>query len=67
MLEGRVVIHDCGCWKIWSYRSPAIVLRFAACAECIRKGLDTAEEMLHLDKVDSVSALEREREQLWLT
>ncbi len=43
------------------------MLRFAACAECIRKGLDTAEEMLHLDKVDSVSALEREREQLWLT
>ncbi len=39
------------------------MLRFAACAECIRKGLDTAEEMLYLDKVDSVSALEREREQ----
>ncbi len=43
------------------------MLRFAACAECIRKGLDTAQKMLDLDKVDIVSALEREREQLWLT
>ncbi len=67
MLEGRVVIADCGCWQIWGYSKPPILLRFSACSECIALGLDRATEMLYLDKVDSVSASEEEEDQLWLT
>jgi len=66
MLEGRVVIRDCGCWEIRSYGTD-LLLRFHACAGCIGKGLDIAEELLYLDKVDSVSASVEVEEQLWLT
>jgi len=66
MLEGRVVIHDCGCWAIFRY-SDNMVQRFQGCAGCIEKGLVAIEKMLYLDKVDSVSAAEEEEEQLWLT
>ncbi len=71
MLEGRVVIGDCGCWKITGYGDPGIVLRTFVCVQHMGVALDKAEEMLYLDKVSSVSALkekEKVREaQLWLT
>ncbi len=68
MLEGRVVIHECGCWRIWSYSSPPITLRFQACGGCIARGVDFLEKKLYLDKVDSVSAPDEDEEsQLWLT
>ncbi len=67
MLEGRVVICDCGCWKIWSYGKVPLLLRFHACHGCMEKGLDAIEKISYLDKVDSVSALDGDGDQLWLT
>ncbi len=71
MLEGRVVIGDCGCWKISGYGVPGIVLRSSVCPKHMGVALDTLENMLYLDKASSVSALkekEKVREnQLWLT
>jgi len=66
VLEGRVVIRDCGCWAIFRYGSN-MLLRFSGCASCTEKGLDNIEKMLYLDKVGSVSALDEDEGQLWLT
>jgi len=66
VLEGRVVIGDCGCWRIWSYHRPEILLRFSACRLHVGLALDKAEKLLYLDKVGSVSGPEEEEEQLWL-
>ncbi len=66
VLEGRVVIHECGCWSIRRYQDD-MLLRFQACSGCIEKGLDIAEKLLYLDKVDSVSGPVEVEEQLWLT
>jgi len=60
------VLKDCGCWIIRRY-SDDMVLRFHACGGCVEKGLDIAEKLLYLDKVDSVSVLGEGEEQLWLT
>ncbi len=65
MLEGRVVIGDCGCWIIRSYGS-GIVLRFSACGTHTGLALDSMEELLYIDKVHSVSAPVEVEEQLWL-
>jgi len=65
VLEGRVVIGDCGCWRIKSYSG--LVLRFQACPRHVSLALDKMEEMLYLDKVSSVSAPDEDEEQLWLT
>ncbi len=67
MLEGRVVIRDCGCWRVSSYSDPPLVLRSYRCRRHGEEVLDFLEHQLYLDKVDSVSALEGEGEQLWLT
>ncbi len=68
MLEGRVVIGDCGCWRIFSYGDPPITLRFQACPKHVGLALDRIEKLLYLDKVDSVSAPDEDEEsQLWLT
>ncbi len=66
-LEGRVVIHDCGCWRIRSYPSESVVLRAFRCAAHTGEVLDFLEKKLYLDKVDSVSAPDEDEEQLWLT
>jgi len=44
-----------------------MMLRFSACASCVEAGLDIAEKLTYLDKVDSVSALDGDGDQLWLT
>jgi len=62
-----VVIGDCGCWIIRSYGMENLVLRFKACSKHIALGVAGLAEMLYLDKVDSVSGLEEEEAQLWLT
>ena len=67
MLEGRVVIGDCGCWVIRSYGIPSLVLRFRACPRHVHLALDRVENMLYLDKVSSVSATDEDEGQLWLT
>ncbi len=68
MLEGRVVISDCGCWRIFSYSQAPSVLRAYRCPRHGEQVLDFLEYQLHLDKVDSVSATgEGEESQLWLT
>ncbi len=67
MLEGRVVIGDCGCWKITGYGNPGIVLRTYVCPQHMGLALDKVEHMLYLDKVDSVSATGEGEGQLWLT
>ncbi len=67
MLEGRVAIGDCGCWKILGYGDPGIVLRCYVCPKHMGVALDTAEKLLYLDKVDSVSAPIETETQLWLT
>ncbi len=66
MLEGRVVIGDCGCWVIRAYRTDQ-VLRMRACPKHVGMALDSAERLLYLDKVDSVSAPDEDEGQLWLT
>jgi len=66
VLEGRVVIGDCGCWIIRSYQSE-MILRFSACGIHTGLALDGLEELLYLDKVGSVSASVEGEEQLWLT
>ncbi len=66
MLEGRVVIGDCGCWIIRSYQSE-MILRFSACGIHTGLALDNLEELLYLDKVGSVSAPDEDEGQLWLT
>ncbi len=66
MIEGRVVIGDCGCWRITSYQG-AVILRSSVCAKHIGVALDILEDKLYLDKVGSVSAPEEEEDQLWLT
>ncbi len=66
MLEGRVVIGDCGCWIIRSYNSE-VILRFSACGKHTGLALDSLEELLYLDRVGSVSALDEDEGQLWLT
>ncbi len=66
LLEGRVVIRDCGCWIIRAYGSE-LILRFQGCAAHCSAALDRIEKMLYLDKVGSVSAPEEEEDQLWLT
>jgi len=62
-----VVIGDCGCWKITGYGAPGIVLRSYVCVKHVGVALDTAEKMLYLDKVSSVSAPTETETQLWLT
>ena len=66
MLEGRVVIGDCGCWIIRSYGA-GIILRFSACGTHTGLALADMEELLYLDKVSSVSAPDEDEAQLWLT
>jgi len=66
VLEGRVVISDCGCWTIYRYFD-SVVLRFHGCSSHIGAALDRMEKLLYLDKVGSVSDPEVEVEQLWLT
>jgi len=66
MLEGRVVIGDCGCWIIRLYESE-VILRFSACGKHTGLALDSLEELLYLDKVGSVSASGEGEGQLWLT
>ncbi len=66
MLEGRVVIGDCGCWIIHSYHGPNI-LRSGVCVKHVGLALDKLENMLYLDRVDSVSAPTETEAQLWLT
>ncbi len=66
MLEGTVVIRDCGCWIIRSYGSNNI-LRFSACGGHIALTLDELLEFVYLDKVGSVSAPTETEAQLWLT
>ena len=66
MLDGRVVIHDCGCWRIRSYGSD-LVLRSYRCRAHGEEVLDFLEHQLYLDKVVSVSAPDEDEEQLWLT
>ncbi len=67
MLEGRVVIFECGCWRIRAYQSP-MILRSYRCWKHTEEVLDFLENKLYLDKVDSVSAPdEDEGNQLWLT
>ncbi len=65
MLEGRVVIGDCGCWTIRSYTG--LVLRTSVCGVHVGQTLDMLEQELYLDKVDSVSAPDEDEAQLWLT
>ncbi len=65
MLEGRVVIGDCGCWVIRRYVDN-LVLRFKSCPEHVALALDKLEKMLYLDKVDSVSAPVEVEEAPWL-
>jgi len=68
VLEGRVVIGDCGCWIIRDYQVPSLILRTRTCPRHIGLALDRLEKKLYLDKVDSVSAsVEVEENQLWLT
>ncbi len=67
VLEGRVVIGDCGCWKITGYGDPGIVLRTYVCNGHMGLALDKVENMSYLDKVGSVSASVEVEEQLWLT
>ncbi len=67
MLEGRVVIFDCGCFRIVSYHDPELILSLHVCGECLGKALDFGERMLYLDKVGSVSASDGDGDQLWLT
>jgi len=67
VLEGRVVIGDCGCWIIRSYQS-RVILRFCACGKHVGLALAGLESLLEVDRELSVSALEApEEEQLWLT
>ncbi len=67
MLEGRVVIHDCGCWRIRAYGSESLILRSYRCWKHSEEVLDFLENELYLDNALSVSALvEGEGEQLWL-
>jgi len=63
ILEGRVVIGDCGCWTIWSYGPTPVVLRCAPCALHVGVALDRVEKLLYVDKVVSVSALSRVEEE----
>ncbi len=67
MLEGRVVIRDCGCWTIFGYINPELVLRTYVCTVHMRAALDRGEQELYLDKAGSVSALTETETQLWLT
>ncbi len=67
MLEGRVVIGECGCWIIRDYGSHGMILRSYLCPKHIRSGLDNVEKMLYLDRVGSVSAMDEDEGQLWLT
>ncbi len=67
VLEGRVVIRDCGCWVIREYQNPGIILRSYRCSRHGEEVLDFLEYQLYLDKVGSVSALDEDEEQLWLT
>ncbi len=62
-----MVIGDCGCWIIRSYADARIILRFSACGVHTGVGLADMEELLYIDRVDSVSAPEEEEAQLWLT
>ncbi len=66
MVEGRVVIGDCGCWIIRAYKS-SLILRTSVCGRHVGLALDKLEHMLYLDKVDSVSATGEGEGQLWLT
>ncbi len=66
MLEGRVVIGDCGCWIIRDYQSHRI-MRLKSCPKHVELALDKMEEMLYLDRVSSVSAPDEDEVQLWLT
>jgi len=61
-----VVIHDCGCWKIRSYASEAVVLRAYRCRMHGAQVLDFLEGQLYLDKVDSVSGPGEGEEDPWL-
>jgi len=65
VLEGRVVIHDCGCWAIFRY-SDNMVQRFQGCAACIEKGLVLLEKLVQVDTSDSVSALGDGEKEPWL-
>ncbi len=66
MLEGRVVVHDCGCWRIRSYNDEKLILRSYRCHVHGEEVLDFLEHQLYLDKVDSVSALVEGEEEPWL-
>ncbi len=65
MIEGRVVINDCGCWIIRDYTG--LILRHRSCQVHYGEALDKLEQLLYLDKVDSVSAPDEDEGQLWLT
>ena len=67
MLEGHVVIRDCGCFVIRDLLNHEVILRSYRCAGHGEEVLDFLEWMLYLDKVDSVSAPTETEEQLWLT
>jgi len=67
VLEGRVVIHDCGCWRIRSYQDSNLILRSFRCWKHGEEVLDYLEHQLYLDKVGSVSGPVEVEEQLWLT
>ncbi len=55
MLEGRIVIRSCGCWTIFGYRDPNLVLRTYGCRVHVGEALDFVTRLEYLDKVDSVS------------
>ncbi len=67
MIEGRLVLHECGCWRIRSYTDPPLILRSYRCTRHGEEVLDFVEHQLYLDKVHSVSGPVEVEEQLWLT
>ncbi len=67
MLEGRIVIRECGCWVVREYQNPGTILRSYRCSKHGEEVLDFLEYQLYLDKVSSVSAETGDGGQLWLT
>jgi len=64
VLEGRVWIGECGCWRIYAYSG--VLLRSYRCSKHGEEVLDFLEYQLYLDKVSSVSAATEDGRQLWL-
>jgi len=68
VLEGHVVIRNCGCWIIRDQLDSNLILRSYRCRRHGEEVLDFLEHQLYLDKVDSVSGPgSGEGNQLWLT